>query len=203
MHVNGKVHNIETIQDKLEQNLFAVMVDVTKENIIDSPHNSSISIIKFDIPVLIHSTVLPPQKDVDFIETGIPKNSKVYVNFLKPNASELLKGRFVTDSLFESLGNGFVSVGAVDDNVNKRIVEQRHTLNFAYYSFLTTMTAIFSLFGLVTFVKIIVSGFRPKHEHHYVPHHSDDAPPAKKSSVHAPAGDSEERKPLVGKEKEE
>ena len=201
--MSGKVHNIETIQDKLEQNLFAVMIDVVKQSIADSPHNSSISIIKFDIPILIHSTVLPPQKEADFIETGIPKNSKVYVNFLKSNASELLKGRFVTDCLFESLGLGFVSVGAIDDNVNKRIVEQRHTLNFAYYSFLTTMTAIFSIFGLVTFAKIIASGFRQKHEHHYVDHHGDSAPLAKKLQAHSPEGDAEEKKSLVKKIKDE
>ncbi len=158
------MHNIETIQNKLEQNLFSVVIDVDKSAITYAPNNSSLAIIKFDVPILIHTTVLPPQKDADFIETGIPKNSKVYVNFLKTNASELLKGRFVTDCLFESVGNGFVSVGSIDDNVNKRVTEQRHTLNFAHYSFVMTMTAIFSVIGLVVYVKIILSAFRPSRE---------------------------------------
>lgn len=159
------MHNIETIQDKLEQNLFSVVIDVDKQSIVAL--NSTTMSVKFDIPILIHTTVLPPQKDADFLETGIPKNSKVYVNFLKRNASELLRGRFVTDCLFDSVDQGFVAVGSIDDNVNKKILEQRNTLNFAYQYFTSVMTAIFSVVGLLVYIKIIKSGLRPHNSKHY------------------------------------
>ena len=197
--LGGKVHNIETIQGKDEQNLFSVIINVPKDSIVKSSTNASNSIIRFDIPVLIHTTVLPPQKDADIFETGIPKNSKVYVNFLKSNASDLLKGRFVTDCLFESIDNGFVSVGSIDDNINKRVVEQRLTLNFAYYSFVVTMTAIFGVFGFLVFVKIIISGFRPVNTHEYHSH-----PPAPEPKKRESVNDHhlEETRPLIGGGKE-
>jgi hypothetical protein len=124
-----------------------------------------IAVIKFEVPILIHTTVLPAQQDQDTLEVGIPKNAKLYINFLKPNLALQLKGRFSTDCLFET----FAGVGLIDDNVHRKTVEVRHTLNMQMYKICIFLTYAFVFFGLMVFLKISFMGDRkiqPFHHHH-------------------------------------
>lgn len=154
------MHNIETIQGKEEQNLYTILYNVNPEDIHESQTSPDISVVRFNIPIIIHTTVLPPQQSADYLETGIPKNAKIYANFLNANASEFLRGRFVTDCLFEGLDRNFVSVGSIDDNVHRRISEHRNTLNFTHYKLVNFLTAVFGLIGLIVYIRIIISAFR-------------------------------------------
>lgn len=187
--IEGKVHNIETIQNKREQNIYGVVYHLNHADIKPSADNPNLMVVRFTIPVLIHSTVLPPQKNADYVDTGIPQNAKVYINFLKANASQLLTGRFSSDCLFEGSSENFVAIGSMDDNVSNRILEQRITLNFAYYNVTTFLTAAFSVIGLLVYFKIIIRAF---HDSYF--NNKDSHVPMKCSRPHL---DSEDTKKLL------
>lgn len=174
--LDGKVHNIETIHGKQEQNLVVLIADIpTKDLKLVNLPDKSVYVISFEVPVLIHATVLPPQKEADTLEVGIPKNAKLYVNFIKPHVGQLLKGRFSTDCLFD--GENFVPVAMNDDNVDRRIVEHRLTLNFRMYKPCAILTISFVVVGLIIFLKIIFMPYSSssheavdEHRHHHASH---------------------------------
>lgn len=179
--------------------MYTILYNVKEEDIQKSTVSADVSIVRFNIPIIIHTTVLSAQADADFVETGIPKNAKLYVNFLKPNATRLLKGRFVTDCLFEGLDGTFVSVGSIDDNVHRRIVEQRNTLNFAHYKLMSFLTAVFGLVGLIIFVRIIISGFRHpvQFRHHHNKHDHTNRRSSRADEKPEDAEEEEEKESLI------
>lgn len=159
----GKVHNIETIQGISEQNLIVIKAAVKSKDFTPSLDAINATVVKFDLPILIHSTVLPPQKELDFVEVGIPKNSKVYINFLKANVANHLRGRFSTDCLFDN----FVAVGSADENVHRKVFELRPTLNIQLQKVMSYLTAIFVVIGVLIFLKLILSAITdPREDFH-------------------------------------
>jgi hypothetical protein len=169
------------------------LYDVNPEDIRQSLESPNISVVRFTVPIIIHTTVLPPQVNADYLETCIPKNAKIYANFLKANASELLRGRYVTDCLFDGVDGTFVSVGSVDDNIHRRIPEHRNTLNFAHYQLVRFLTTIFGLIGLIVYVRIIMSAFRePIAFRHHHSHAEDDHRGSRE------LGDADDTIPLMG-----
>lgn len=174
--LGGKIHNIETIKGKNEQNMAVFMIDLDESQATTTTIDGvQTTIFHFDLPILVHATVLSPQKDADSIDVSIPKNAKLYVNFLKPQVSSSLRGRYNTDCLFEH--ENFVGIGMIDDNVHRRIVEHRHTLNFKLYRICAALTVAFLVFGLIIFIKILFmadSGHSDtQHRDHEHPHTHD------------------------------
>lgn len=172
--LGGKIHNIETIKDKEEQNMFVLVKTLTPGDIEAAQRIGNTTVIRFQIPILVHATVLRPQLDQDYVEVGIPKNAKVYINFLKPHLGQMLKGRFSTDCLFET----FVGVGMIDDNVHRRTLEVRHTLNLQTYRVCMFLTYAFLLMGILIFLKLIFMGEQHIHQHpHSAPTHIQEMAP--------------------------
>ena len=113
--------------------------------------------------------MLPPQKDQDFLEVGIPKNAKIYVNFIKPSIGNQLRGRYSTDCLFQH--ENYVGIGMIDDNVHRTLVEHRLVLNFKMYKVSAGLTIAFLTIGLLIFIKIIfMSGHSNDHHNHHKDH---------------------------------
>lgn len=123
--MSGKIHNIETIQDKVrEQNVVFFHTSV-------SPSASSPAGYKkfdFSVPLLIHTTVLPPN-DSGIADTYLPMAAKVYVNFIKDSElARAVRGRYVSDCL---LGEEYTPVSSLKSekpNVHPTR-EQRLVLN--------------------------------------------------------------------------
>lgn len=149
--MRGKVHNIETVLSRQEQNLFGVTVSVFDE---DTATLQNSTVIRFEVPVLIHSTVLPPSLE-NSVDTYIPKNAKIYVNFLAEAEPEL----YATDCLMQ----GWACVGMADNNIHRQIVESRFTVNLKMKEVCLWTTLGFALVGLLYFVKLIVH-----HDTYYV-----------------------------------
>lgn len=166
--LGGKVHNIETIKNKAEQNLAVLMVDLDSSQVQTTGPNNNMTVITFEIPILVHSTVLPPQKDTDSVETAIPKNAKVYINFIKPSVGNSLRGRYATDCLFDH--DNFYGVGQIDENVDRRLVEQRHVLNFKMHKVCAGLTCAFLAIGLIIFFKILFMANHSSYGHGHKSH---------------------------------
>ena len=142
--MRGKVHNIETVLSRQEQNLFGVTVDVLDEH---RSTQQNVTVIRFEVPVLVHSTVLRPSEE-NSLDTYIPKNAKIYVNFLSGVESEL----YATDCLME----GWTCVGMADNNIHRQIVETRFTVNLKMKEVCLWTTLAFAFIGVAYFLKLIV-----------------------------------------------
>jgi hypothetical protein len=103
----GKIHNIETIQEKVdEQNLIIFSVKAVPS----AKAPAGYALFNFSIPLLIHSTVLPPNS-AGTLETYIPMTAKLYINFLKVSESSAgLRGRYTSDCL---LGDSYVPISSM------------------------------------------------------------------------------------------
>lgn len=82
----------------------------------------------FSVPLLIHTTVLPPNL-WGFAETYIPMNTKVYANFVKKSeVTAAVVGRFTTDHLLEGEYTPITSAKSENPSVRPQ-KEQRLVLN--------------------------------------------------------------------------
>jgi len=82
----------------------------------------------FSVPLLIHTTVLPPNPS-GLVETYIPSNTKVYINFLTPSAtSNTLPHRFASDCLLSPEFTAITSTKSLKPQT-PAIREQRLVLN--------------------------------------------------------------------------
>lgn len=142
--MQGKVHNIETVLSRQEQNLFGVTVQVLDE---ETTQLQNTTVVRFEVPVLIHSTVLRPSEE-NTVDTYIPKNAKIYVNFLSAAESEL----YATDCLMQ----GWTCIGMADNNVHRQIVETRYTVNLKMKEVCLWTTLAFVSIGLFYFLKLVV-----------------------------------------------
>lgn len=160
--LEGKIHNIETIHRKMEQNVFGVKQRLSTGAFTEVDGNI---VIKFAIPIIIHATVLRSQPDSNHVEIGIPKTGKVYINFLKDDVGRNLRGRYSSDCLFTE--GTFVAAGMMDDNTHRRIVQEYPVLNDSLRKMAILTTYVPMLIGILVFMKIIftMSGFSPvEHE---------------------------------------
>ena len=167
-----------------------LIIDVQPDQIKNARENSvDYQVIEFEIPVLVHATVLPPQKDQDYVDVGIPKNAKLYVNFIKSSIGNHLRGRYSTDCLFHY--ENFVGIGMIDDNVHRTLVEHRLVLNHKMYKVTTGLTIGFLVIGLLVFIKLLfMSGTSADHSHHHKDqsHHHEHHKPAEEQRPKATEG---------------
>lgn len=148
--LKGKAHNLETIRNRHEQNMIGLVYTVP-EKFIDR----EAGLIKFEIPVIIHTTVLPPKEFEDQQEVGVPKSAKIYANFLNSQKISDFQGRYVFDCLFSSSENPFIPVGSLEDSIHRRVIETRNVLNKKYQPMCLSLTLFFAGLGVLLFLHLI------------------------------------------------